>query len=92
MNAAIDIAKIILASEKKPAPQTYEEALSNFATLAGLNAVHVEQLSGLARLRNMLAHEYLDILYGRIRNFIEVFPELYTKLSRFLRTYTNRSG
>lgn len=91
INAAIDIAKIILASEKKTMPRTYEEALRQFATFAGLGREEAEQFSGFARLRNILAHEYLDILYGRIRDFINVFPKLYNDVSGFLKSYIDKS-
>ena len=37
LNATIDIAKIVLASEKKLMPRTYEDALFNFSFLAGLS-------------------------------------------------------
>jgi len=88
MNATIDIAKVILASEKRDVPKTYEDALGAFAVLVGFDEEKAERFSNLARLRNMLAHEYLDILYGRIRNFIEEFPELYEGMSRFIKEYT----
>lgn len=87
INAAIDIAKIILASEKKEMPKTYEEALRQFAAFAGLSMEKAKQFSGCTRLRNMLAHEYLDILYGKIRDFINIFPQLYKEVSVFLQPY-----
>lgn len=90
INAAIDIAKIVLASEKKEMPKTYEEALRQFATFAGLSREEAEQFSVCARLRNILAHEYLDILYGKIRDFIDVFPGLYHDISEFLRVYIDK--
>lgn len=35
LNATIDIAKIVLASERKKMPKTYEQALFNFILLTG---------------------------------------------------------
>ena len=59
MNASIDVAKIVLASEKKEIPKTYEQALFNFGLFMGLEEKEAEELSIFARLRNILAHEYL---------------------------------
>jgi len=91
MNAIIDIAKIALASEKRDMPKTYEAALRDFALLAGLDEEKAQKFSQFAKLRNILAHEYLDILYGRIRNFIDEFPPLYKEVSSFLEKYLEPS-
>lgn len=87
INATIDIAKIILASERKRMPRTYEEAIQNFGILAGLSEKEAKRFSRLANLRNILAHEYLDILYKRIQGFIKEAPSLYKKISNFLEKY-----
>lgn len=90
MNAMIDIAKIVLASEKKDMPKTYELALRDFALYAGVGEEGSLKFSKFAEFRNLLAHEYLDILYERINNFIEEFPSLYRQVSKFLTTYTEK--
>ncbi|MBU2634845.1 DUF86 domain-containing protein [Patescibacteria group bacterium] len=87
INVSIDIAKILLASEKKDMPKTYEEALLKFGILASLNQQEAEKFSKFANLRNLLAHEYLDILYKRIQVFIKEFPPLYQKIYPFLEKY-----
>ncbi len=87
INAAIDAAKIILASEKKMMPKTYEGALRDFGIFAGLTEKDSRRLSKFAGLRNILAHEYLDILYEKIQNFVLEFPPLYKKIANFLERY-----
>lgn len=89
INALIDCAKIILASEKKSMPKTYEAALSEFAVLAGFTVEKALRLSTLARLRNLLAHEYLDILYEKIREFIEEFSDMRKQVFLCLKKYTD---
>jgi predicted nucleotidyltransferase len=146
LNATIDIAKLILASEKKKyqkiieIPKNYEQAIFNFSLYIGFNEKEAKNFSKLANLRNILAyrnlnsdtkeggrgrrilprvgkqggrrptvrnrgflknrseanevsaraseaserelmfaHEYLDILYSRIQNFIKVYPLFYKK-------------
>lgn len=90
INASIDIAKIVLASEKKMMPKTYEEALRNFGILAGLTEEDAKKLSRFANIRNILAHEYLEVLYGRIQHFIKESPPLYQKVLYFLETYLGK--
>jgi uncharacterized protein YutE (UPF0331/DUF86 family)/predicted nucleotidyltransferase len=84
VNATIDIAKIILASERKEIPKTYEKALVNFGIVAGLNEEKAVKLSSFARLRNILAHHYLDITFDRIKGFIKDAPPIYAAVFDFL--------
>lgn len=87
INALIDISKIILASEDKLMPRSYEEALRDFGFLVGFKENAVQKFRKFAELRNILAHEYLEIIYKRIQNFIKEFPPLYQKISEFLEKY-----
>lgn len=86
-NATIDIAKIILASEKKQMPKSYKEALLDLGFLFGLNEQEAKKFSEVANLRNILAHEYLDILYARIKDFLLNISPFYEKLIAFLKGY-----
>ena len=87
INCTIDIAKIVLASEKKEMPKTYEQALLNFAYFINMPEKDAEILSSFARLRNILAHEYLDIIFQRIKKFLNDSPPLYKKIFEFLKNY-----
>ncbi|MDO8520955.1 MAG: DUF86 domain-containing protein [bacterium] len=89
INALIDCAKIILASEKKSMPKTYEAALSEFGILAGLSEEQALRFATLARLRNILAHEYLDILYEKIQECIEKFESVQKDIFLCLKRYTD---
>ncbi len=92
INALIDIAKITLASEKKEMPRSYGDALLYFGILIGLKEEDYDKFSEFADLRNILAHEYLEILYQKIRNFISDFPNFYPKISSFLEKYKGQRG
>lgn len=70
INGTIDIAKIVQASEDIPIPQTYAQILDLLPSVTGFGTVS-EDLRNLAPLRNVMAHEYLDIRFTRIRRFIE---------------------
>ncbi len=87
INAMIDIAKIILASEEKEMPKSYGASLEEFGILAGMSKPEAEKLSALSRLRNLLAHEYLEILHGKLQEFVKDIPPLYAKIMLFMKNY-----
>lgn len=91
INAMIDVSKIILAAEKQNIPRTYEDALLYFGLLSGLSEQEAQSFGRFAKLRNILAHEYLDILHGRIKHFIDEFPIFYKKIHTFMSDYLNRT-
>jgi len=83
VNSSVDIAKIILASEKQKMPDTYSKILSSLGGLAGFDEQTAIILSEFAKFRNLLAHEYFDIRFSKIRNFLNNVEEIYPKLINF---------
>lgn len=79
VNASIDAAKVIIASEKQPIPQTYRESLKRLETIEVFSAAMVECLSGNTRLRNILAHEYIDIRFRHVERFINTAEQCYSE-------------
>ena len=75
---SLDVAKIILASEKKEIPQSYQDTLKYLGTLY-FNEKFAEKFSKFTELRNIVAHEYLDIKWKQIKNFIKEAEKLYSK-------------
>ena len=81
INAAIDVGKIILGSERRPVPYTYGqiladlEATEHFSDLAG-------RLKPLAALRNVLAHEYLELRWERVASFVGAGADAIGRLAR----------
>lgn len=74
--STLDIAKLILASEKREIPQTYKDILKIFCSLY-LDSQFGERFSWFVSLRNILVHEYLDIKWRRIQRFINEAEELF---------------
>lgn len=70
VNSVIDIAKIILASEKKALPDTYQKIVLELNTIPQIEKEVTDTISRWIILRNILAHEYLDIRWERIRDFL----------------------
>jgi len=84
VTASIDIAKIVLASEKKDIPRTYNDTLEVLGFMIGLDAQASKKFSKFAELRNIIAHEYLDILYARVKKFIDEAEPLCKELIDFV--------
>lgn len=74
--SSLDIAKVILASGKKDVPQTYRETLRAFGAMY-FDAAFSDQFAEFSELRNIIAHEYLDIRWQRLQKFIKKAEELY---------------
>lgn len=79
VNASIDAAKVIIASEKQPIPQTYRESLKRLEAIEVFSAPVVECVAGNTRLRNILAHEYIDIRFRHIERFINTAEQCYSE-------------
>lgn len=80
-NASIDIAKIILASEKETLPSKYSEILAALGKYEEVGYENAKMLSEFAKLRNLLAHEYLDLRFAKIKEFLASAENLYGKLN-----------
>lgn len=71
INSAIDIGEIILASERKKIPDYYKDIFVQLGLLAQFKPINVERWTEWVKLRNILAHEYLDIKWHKIEDFIK---------------------
>lgn len=82
----LDIAKIILASERRNIPQSYKDILKVFTTFY-IDSSVAEEFSEFAKMRNIIVHEYLGIKWRRIERFIEnaskLFPLFIEKVKGF---------
>lgn len=87
VNSSIDAAKIIMASEKKKIPQTYREILQELSLLKDFNPATAEKLAQFAKLRNILAHEYLDIRFNQLKKFVVESEPLYRELAGFIKRF-----
>ena len=87
VNATIDIAKIVIASEKKKIPQTYRQIVENLNQVDGFDKNTVEGIANFTKLRNILAHEYIDIRFNRIKGFISEAKILYNKFIEMAMRY-----
>lgn len=91
VNASIDIAKILLASEKRRLPDTYADTLHLLAALPDFKEETAEKIASFVDLRNLLSHEYLDLRFSQIQNFIKNAEPLYKELVNYTDTFLKRS-
>lgn len=86
--SSIDIAKILLASADRPIPESYKEILYNIGLIGDFDEEFGKKLSKWASLRNIVAHEYLDIRWRNIKEFIgesePVFREFVKGIKKIL--------
>lgn len=82
---SIDIAEIVLASEKIRLPDKYKEILKSLSLLKDFDKDIADKLGTLAGLRNMITHEYLDIRWQQIEEFIKTSRPLYEYLVDFIK-------
>lgn len=87
VDSSIDIAKIILASEKKQIPETYRLIIENLGIVENFNQSIATALADFSKMRNLLAHEYLDIRFAQIKKFTEESEEAYKYLIEFVKKF-----
>ncbi len=69
-NAIIDLCKIVLSNTTQAIPDTYRDIILKAGDLISMDHVHAGKIADIARLRNILAHQYLDIKWDALKFFI----------------------
>ena len=70
-NACIDIGKIILAGESIEMPESYRDVIRKLGEAKIIPQKLSDDLSDLIIIRNILAHQYLDLKWDKIKSFLE---------------------
>ncbi|PIS28377.1 hypothetical protein COT42_08380 [Candidatus Saganbacteria bacterium CG08_land_8_20_14_0_20_45_16] len=73
-NASIDIAKIMLAGETVEIPGTYQEIIFKLGELSFVSKDLAAKIAALAKTRNVLAHQYLDLKWDLIKPLVKECP------------------
>lgn len=71
LNASIDIAKVLIAGEELELPGSYREVFLKLGEAKLLDLKLAQNLADLARVRNILSHQYLDIKWQTIKDFLD---------------------
>lgn len=93
VNCIIDISKVIIGSCDVPVPETYRDTLKTMDVTGVFRKGLGESLSRWARLRNVLAREYLDIRWDTIKVFLKevdgLMKEFMAGVERFVKNDAN---
>lgn len=88
INAVIDSAGVILASERRVIPETYRRMVQTLAIIPPFDQDDLcEKLAPWVELRNILAHEYLDYRWKELNIFIQETKTLLTKFIERLKNF-----
>ena len=84
INATLDISKMILTLRKEDIPETSREILFKIAALI-YEEDTAEAFSKLAKIRNTLAHRYLDIRWHDIKSFLQTAQDIYPPFLKYVK-------
>ncbi|MDA8214696.1 MAG: DUF86 domain-containing protein [Nitrospiraceae bacterium] len=90
INSSIDISKNILTLEEIRLPDTYKDIVLSISVVKELNINSAESLAGWVRLRNIVAHEYLDIRWSSIKKFISETEPLFRNFLEKTKKYLEK--
>lgn len=85
INATLDISKMLLTIGTEEIPETSREVLFRMGSHVYGKEEETETFSELARIRNTLAHRYLDMKWGDIKRFLQIAPQLYPRFLNFVK-------
>lgn len=85
INATIDLSKMFLVIKGEGVPETSRELLFKMASFVFDKEEDGEAFSELARIRNALAHRYLDIKWEEIKRFIQIARKLHPSFIAYLK-------
>ncbi len=85
--ATVDIAKTVLASQKRAGADSYREIVEAGCSVLGLSEEVVKKFGEWVRLRNLLTHEYLDLRWKEIKAFIDEAPPYLEKFLKAAKKY-----
>lgn len=92
VTAMLDAAKTIVASEKRKMPHTYREIVEELGSVSPFNENELTvKLAGWTRLRNILAHEYLDHRWKELSAFIAETEPLWKDFIERVKVFMNKN-
>jgi uncharacterized protein YutE (UPF0331/DUF86 family) len=90
VTSSVDIAKLVLTSEKKIIPDTYKEMLLSLSLVPCFDKENTKKIAQWVRFRNIVVHEYLDIKWKSIKRFIQETEKIYNEFVNEAKNYLNQ--
>jgi uncharacterized protein YutE (UPF0331/DUF86 family) len=85
INATLDISKMLLTIIGEEIPETSRQVLFKIGARTFEKEEEAEAFSELAKIRNTLAHRYLDLRWSDIKRFLQIVPKLYPPFLEFVK-------
>lgn len=76
INAVLDTSKMLFSINREDVPETSRDLLFKIGAYIYKKEEDALSFSELARIRNTLAHRYLDLKWNDIKRFLQIAPEL----------------
>jgi uncharacterized protein YutE (UPF0331/DUF86 family) len=92
INATLDICKMLLTIEGGEIPETSREVLFRIGSHIYNKEEEGEVFSELAKIRNTLAHRYLDMKWEDIKRFLQIAPQLYPPFLNVIKKEIEKMG
>jgi uncharacterized protein YutE (UPF0331/DUF86 family) len=85
IKATLDICKMLLMIMAEEVPETSRQVLFKIGVRIYEDEEKAELFSGFAKIRNTLAHRYLDLRWSDIKGFLDLGPKVYPSFLEFVK-------
>ena len=85
INATLDISKMLLTIKGEILPETSREVLFKIGSYFFNKEEDAIFFSELAKIRNTLAHRYLDLRWEEIKRFFKIAHKLYPSFLEYIK-------
>lgn len=91
IQAALDIASLILADQSVEIPAEYSSLFPKLAEVGVIPADFAQRLVGMAKFRNVLVHLYLEVDLHRVYHYLQHNLGDFELFARYIGDYLSRS-
>ncbi len=84
IQAALDVASIILADQSAMLPKEYKDIFPALAEIGVLPADFAQRLVGMAKFRNVLVHLYLEVDLQRVYQYLQENLDDFETFARYV--------
>ncbi|MGQ9696274.1 MAG: HepT-like ribonuclease domain-containing protein [Thermodesulfobacteriota bacterium] len=87
INSTLDLSKILLIMNREEILETSREILLKIGARIYQKEEEALSFSEFAKIRNTLAHRYLDIKWNDIKRFMQLAPKLYPPFLNYIKRH-----
>ena len=86
INAVLDISKMLFTMKREDVPETSRELLFKIGSSIFKTEEEAGNFSELAKIRNTLAHRYIDLRWNDIKQFFQIAAKLLPAFSDHIKS------